>query len=42
MAEIGRNTVKLIDMARLARLGEFDPDYLYLERGPWTEVDEAA
>ena len=42
LAEVGRGTVRLLDVPRLARLAEFDPDYLYLEAGPWSEVAEAA
>jgi CRP-like cAMP-binding protein len=35
LAVVGRGRVQILDMTRLARLGEFDPDYLYLEDGPW-------
>lgn len=35
MAEFARGTVRILDHDRLARLGEFDPDYLYLEGGAW-------
>lgn len=35
LAEIGRGEARILDGARLARLGEFDPDYLYLEEGGW-------
>jgi CRP-like cAMP-binding protein len=36
LAEIGRGEAHIMDAAKLARLGEFDADYLYLEGGPWT------
>lgn len=36
LAEVGRGAVRILDGKRLARLGEFDADYLYLEEGPWT------
>ncbi|WP_294195516.1 Crp/Fnr family transcriptional regulator [uncultured Sphingomonas sp.] len=35
LAEFARGTVRIIDHDRLARLGEFDADYLYLEEGAW-------
>lgn len=35
MATVGRGRAHIQDPARLARLGEFEPDYLYLEEGPW-------
>ncbi|KTT76655.1 Crp/Fnr family transcriptional regulator [Sphingomonas endophytica] len=35
LAEFSRGTVRILDHDRLARIGEFDPDYLYLEEGPW-------
>lgn len=34
---VSRGKVQILDLARLRRLGEFDPDYLYLEDGPWQE-----
>lgn len=38
LAEMTRGEVHIIDPARLARVAEFDPDYLYLEGGPWLET----
>ena len=35
LAEVARGMVRILDHDRLARLGEFEPDYLYLEDGPW-------
>lgn len=35
LVEMAHGEVHVLDGARLARLGEFDPDYLYLEGGPW-------
>jgi CRP-like cAMP-binding protein len=35
LADFARGTVRILDHDRLARLGEFDPDYLYLEEGVW-------
>lgn len=35
LADFTRGTVRILDHDRLARLGEFDPDYLYLEEGQW-------
>ncbi|UVO49397.1 Crp/Fnr family transcriptional regulator [Sphingomonas sp. SUN019] len=35
LADVARGKVQIIDRAALVRLGEFDPDYLYLEEGPW-------
>jgi len=35
LAEFARGVVRITDHDRLARLGEFDPDYLYLETGLW-------
>lgn len=32
---VSRGKVEIRDLGRLARLGEFDHDYLYLESGPW-------
>ncbi|MGJ3626098.1 Crp/Fnr family transcriptional regulator [Sphingomonas sp. MMS24-JH45] len=37
LAEIIRGSARILDLPRLARLAEFDPDYLYLENGPWQE-----
>lgn len=36
LVEFTRGEVHIIDGKRLARLGEFDADYLYLDGGPWT------
>lgn len=36
LAEVGRGEAKIIDGKKLARLGEFEADYLYLEGRPWT------
>lgn len=35
LAEIARGTARILDLPQLARASEFDPDYLYLEDGPW-------
>ena len=35
LLDFARGTVRILDHDRLARLGEFDPDYLYLEEGKW-------
>ncbi len=35
LLDFTRGTVRILDHDRLARLGEFDPDYLYLEEGQW-------
>ena len=35
LASVNRGKVEILDHARLARLGEFEADYLYLEDGPW-------
>ena len=36
LADVTRGVVTIKDGARLARAGEFEADYLYLENGPWT------
>jgi CRP-like cAMP-binding protein len=36
LALVSRGKAEILDVAALARLGEFDADYLYLEEGPWT------
>jgi CRP-like cAMP-binding protein len=36
LALVSRGKAQILDVAALARLGEFDADYLYLEEGPWT------
>ncbi|NJR77468.1 Crp/Fnr family transcriptional regulator [Sphingomonas sp. 36D10-4-7] len=38
LAEMTRGEVRIMDATRLARVAEFDPDYLYLEGGPWQEA----
>lgn len=35
LADVTRGKVRIIDAAKLIRVGEFEPDYLYLEEGPW-------
>ncbi|MBS0283590.1 MAG: Crp/Fnr family transcriptional regulator, partial [Proteobacteria bacterium] len=35
VVEISRGYAHVMDFARLARIGEFEADYLYLEDGPW-------
>ncbi len=35
LAIVGRGKAQILDFGRLARLGEFEADYLYLEKGPW-------
>jgi CRP-like cAMP-binding protein len=37
LAIIARGQLQILDIDRLARLGEFKADYLYLENGPWQE-----
>lgn len=37
LAIVGRGKLQILDLDRLARLGEFKTDYLYLEDGPWQE-----
>lgn len=37
LAIVARGAVQILDVDRLARLGEFEASYLYLERGPWKE-----
>lgn len=37
VVEIARGEVHVLDLARLSRIGEFEPDYLYLEDGPWAK-----
>ncbi|WP_333473786.1 Crp/Fnr family transcriptional regulator [Sphingomonas radiodurans] len=36
LATVAKGRVQIADFKRLARLGEFEADYLYLEQGPWT------
>ena len=31
---------RIFDKAKLARVAEFDPDYLYLDGGPWAEPQD--
>ncbi|KQT33579.1 Crp/Fnr family transcriptional regulator [Sphingomonas sp. Leaf412] len=38
LAEVARGEARIVDAARLARVAEFDPDYLYLDGGPWQEL----
>ncbi|ONF97698.1 Crp/Fnr family transcriptional regulator [Sphingomonas jeddahensis] len=35
LAIVGRGKARILDFGQLARVGEFDSDYLYLEDGPW-------
>lgn len=35
LATVTRGKAQILDLERLARLGEFEADYLYLEEGPW-------
>lgn len=35
LAIVARGRVQILDVTRLARLGEFEADYLYLDHGPW-------
>lgn len=37
LAIFNRGKLQILDIDRLARLGEFKADYLYLEGGPWRE-----
>lgn len=36
LADFARGSVRILDDRGLARLAEFDPDYLYLEEGEWS------
>lgn len=38
LAEVARGEVRVLDFKKLARAGEFDADYLYLESGPWVDT----
>lgn len=38
LAEVSRGEARLLNLRGLTRLGEFDPDYLYLDDGPWQAV----
>ena len=37
LAEVARGEGHILDPVRLARVAEFDPDYLYLDGGPWQD-----
>lgn len=37
LLEVSRGVVRILDYPQLAKVAEFDPDYLYLENGPWFE-----
>lgn len=37
LADVAKGEVMITDHARLARVAEFDPDYLYLSKGPWRD-----
>lgn len=39
LAEVGRGEARILDHDRLARIGEFEPEYLYLEDGAWHGAD---
>ena len=36
IADVARGEARIFDKPRLARVAEFDSDYLYLDGGPWT------
>lgn len=38
LADVSRGMVRILDAARLARVAEFDADYLYLEDGAWARA----
>ena len=38
LVEVSRGVARILDHEQLARVAEFDPDYLYLEDGPWNEA----
>lgn len=38
LATVSRGKVAIADLPRLARLGEFEPDYLCLEQGAWSDA----
>lgn len=35
LAEVAGGKARIVDRARLARVAEFEPDYLFLDDGPW-------
>ena len=37
LADFSRGKVTIMDLPRLSRVAEFDPDYLYLDDGPWQQ-----
>ena len=37
LADFSRGKVTIMDLPRLSRVAEFDPDYLYLDEGPWQQ-----
>ncbi len=39
IADVGRGEARIGDAKQLARIGEFDADYLYLDDGPWADTD---
>lgn len=40
IADVARGEARIFDKAKLARVAEFDPDYLYLDGGPWAEPQD--
>jgi CRP-like cAMP-binding protein len=40
LATVGRGRAEIHNFQQLARLGEFESDYLYLSDGPWTEGEQ--
>lgn len=40
VADIGRGEARIAEPRQLARIGEFDADYLYLDNGPWGDADD--
>ncbi|WP_375272391.1 Crp/Fnr family transcriptional regulator [Sphingomonas sp.] len=40
IADVARGEARIFDRAKLARVGEFDPDFLYLDDGPWADAKD--
>ena len=40
VADIARGEARISDAKQLARIGEFNADYLYLDDGPWADIDD--
>ena len=37
IADVARGEARIFNKQQLARVGEFNPDYLYLDNGPWAD-----